>query len=39
VARLRQRLSEGSLEGIFAQLTQPQDTDAVAGRILEVAAS
>ena len=39
VARLRQRLLEGSLEGIFAQLTQPQDTDAVAGRILEVAAS
>ena len=36
VARLREMMSESSLEGVFSQLTQPEDTDAVAQRILEV---
>jgi hypothetical protein len=31
-------MSESSLEGVFSQLTQQQDTDAVAQRILEVVA-
>jgi len=38
VARLREMMSESSLEGIFSQLTQPEDTDAIAQRILEVVA-
>jgi len=38
VARLRERMSESSLEGVFAQLTQTEDTDAVAHRILDVVA-
>jgi len=36
VARLRELMSESSLEGVFSQLTHPDDTDAVARRILEV---
>jgi ABC-2 type transport system ATP-binding protein len=39
VARLRVMMAEASLEGIFAQLTQPEDTGAIAQRILEVVAS
>ncbi|HUI56859.1 MAG TPA: ABC transporter ATP-binding protein [Bryobacteraceae bacterium] len=38
VARLRERMAEASLEGVFAQLTQPEDTEAVARRILDVVA-
>jgi len=38
VARLRQLMAESSLEGVFAQLTQPEDTNAVAQRILDVVA-
>jgi ABC-2 type transport system ATP-binding protein len=38
VARLRVILAESSLEGIFAQLTQTEDTDAIAQRILDVVA-
>ena len=38
VARLRERMSESSLEGVFAQLTQTEDTDAIAHRILDVVA-
>ena len=29
-------MSEPSLEGVFAQLTKAEDTDAIARRILEV---
>jgi ABC-2 type transport system ATP-binding protein len=36
VARLRELMSKSTLEGVFAQLTQPEDTEAVANRILEV---
>ncbi len=36
VARLREMMSESSLEGIFAQVTQAEDTDTVAQHILEV---
>jgi len=36
VAHLRQLLEKSSLEGVFAELTQPEDTTAVANRILEV---
>jgi len=36
VARLRELMAESSLEGVFAQLTQPDDTDKIARRILEV---
>ena len=39
VARLRELASEASLEGVFAQLTQTEDTDAVARRILDVVAA
>jgi len=39
VARLREVMSESSLEGVFAQLTNPEDTDAVANRMLEVVAA
>ena len=38
VANLRRLMAESSLEGIFAQLTQAQDTDALAQRILDVVA-
>ena len=38
VARLRERMEESSLEGVFAQLTQPENTDAVARQILDVVA-
>jgi ABC-2 type transport system ATP-binding protein len=34
VARLRELMSETSLEGVFAQLTQPEDTAGMAQRIL-----
>jgi ABC-2 type transport system ATP-binding protein len=36
VAHLRELMEKSSLEGVFAQLTQPEDTNAVARRILEV---
>jgi ABC-2 type transport system ATP-binding protein len=36
VAHLRELMSKATLEGVFAQLTQPEDTDAIAHRILEV---
>ena len=36
VARLRELMSQSSLEGVFAQLTQAEDTDAIARRILDV---
>ena len=39
VANLREVLSESSLEGVFAQLTNPEDTDAIAHRILDVVAA
>jgi len=39
VARLRVMMAEASLEGIFAQLTQPEDTETIARRILDVVAS
>ena len=39
VAHLRELMSKSSLEGVFAQLTQPEDTAAIAGQILEVVAS
>ena len=39
VARLREIMSESSLEGVFAQLTQPDDNDAIARRILDVVAA
>jgi ABC-2 type transport system ATP-binding protein len=38
VANLRRLMAESSLEGIFAQLTEAEDTDAVAQRILDVVA-
>ena len=38
VAHLRERMEASSLEGIFAQLTQPEDTDSVAQQILDVVA-
>jgi ABC-2 type transport system ATP-binding protein len=38
VARLREVMSESSLEGVFAQLTNPEDTDAIARRMLDVVA-
>jgi ABC-2 type transport system ATP-binding protein len=38
VTRLRALASQESLEGVFAQLTQPEDTDAVAQRILNAVA-
>jgi hypothetical protein len=31
-------MEESSLEGVFAQLTQPENTDAVARQILDVVA-
>jgi ABC-2 type transport system ATP-binding protein len=39
VVRLRELMSESTLEGVFAQLTQPEDTDAIAQMILEVVAA
>jgi ABC-2 type transport system ATP-binding protein len=36
VAHLRELMEKSSLEGVFAQLTQPEDTSAVARRILDV---
>ena len=39
VARLREVMSESSLEGVFAQLTNPEDTDAIARRMLDVVAA
>jgi ABC-2 type transport system ATP-binding protein len=39
VARLRERMSESSLEGVFAQVTEAQDSDGIAQRILEVVAA
>jgi ABC-2 type transport system ATP-binding protein len=36
VARLREVMSESSLEGVFAQLTNSLDSDTVAHRILDV---
>jgi ABC-2 type transport system ATP-binding protein len=38
VAHLRELMSKSSLEGVFAQLTQPEDTDAIAHRILDTVA-
>jgi ABC-2 type transport system ATP-binding protein len=35
VAKLRDVVSESSLEGVFAQLTHAEDTDAIAQQILE----
>ena len=39
VVRLREIMSESSLEGVFAQLTQAEDTDAIARRLLDVVAA
>jgi ABC-2 type transport system ATP-binding protein len=39
VANLRELMSQSSLEGVFAQLTNPEDTDAIAHRILDVVAA
>ena len=39
VARLRELMAESSLEGVFAQLTNASDNDAIASRILEVVAT
>ncbi|MGH9672575.1 MAG: ABC transporter ATP-binding protein [Bryobacteraceae bacterium] len=38
VAGLREMMSESSLEGVFAQLTQTSDSHEIAGRILDVVA-
>jgi ABC-2 type transport system ATP-binding protein len=38
VTRLRELMEQSSLEGVFAQLTQAEDTDAIARRILDVVA-
>jgi hypothetical protein len=32
-------MSESSLEGVFTQLVNPEDTDAIAHRILDVVAA
>jgi len=39
VVRLREIMSESSLEGVFAHLTQAEDTDVIAHRILDVVAA
>jgi ABC-2 type transport system ATP-binding protein len=39
VARLREVMAESSLEGVFAQLTQSEDSEAIANRILDVVAA
>jgi ABC-2 type transport system ATP-binding protein len=36
ITRLRELMSQPSLEGVFSQLAQVEDGDALAGRILEV---
>ena len=38
VVNLRALMAQASLEGVFAQLTQTEDTDAIAQRILEAVA-
>ena len=38
VTNLRTLMAQASLEGIFAQLTQTEDTDAIANQILAVVA-
>jgi ABC-2 type transport system ATP-binding protein len=38
VHRLREMMSQSSLEGVFAQLTQPEDTSATARRLLDAVA-
>jgi ABC-2 type transport system ATP-binding protein len=38
VRHLREIMAKSTLEGVFAQLTQPEDTDAIARRILETVA-
>jgi ABC-2 type transport system ATP-binding protein len=39
VANLRALMAQASLEGVFAQLTQTEDTDAIAARILDTVAA
>src|SRR6266851_4349898 len=39
VERLRDLMQQPSLEGVFAQLTEPDDSNAIARRILEVVAT
>jgi ABC-2 type transport system ATP-binding protein len=39
VARLREVMAESSLEGVFAQLTNSEDSEAIAHRILDVVAA
>jgi ABC-2 type transport system ATP-binding protein len=39
VAHLRELMSKSTLEGVFAQLTQPEDTGAIARQILDVVAA
>jgi ABC-2 type transport system ATP-binding protein len=39
VTRLRELMSESSLEGVFSQLTEPENTDRVAQQILDVVAA
>jgi ABC-2 type transport system ATP-binding protein len=39
VSRLREAMAESSLEGVFTQLTNPEDTDTIAHRILDVVAA
>jgi ABC-2 type transport system ATP-binding protein len=39
VANLRVLMAQASLEGVFAQLTQTEDTDAIARRILDTVAA
>jgi len=39
VARLRERMPDASLEGVFAQLTESEDTELLARRILDVVAA
>jgi ABC-2 type transport system ATP-binding protein len=36
VAHLRDLMEKSSLEGVFAQLTQPEDTNKIARQILDV---
>jgi hypothetical protein len=36
VAHLRDLMEKSSLEGVFAQLTQPEDTNKIAHQILDV---
>lgn len=39
VTRLRELMSESTLEGVFSQLTEPENTDRVAQQILDVVAA